>query len=358
MAEAANTAANTAAANTPSPVVDTTPNAARFQANRVAGNDPNGVFSGELSKYYCTLSFGPYKRPKPFESAAWSPDLTICLPLPNELTDNIAPEYDNQSLGAVGDIINGAFASGITSSLLRNSGDILVGAGKGVAGAIGGAAGAATGSSAIGDAVGGGLANMLPDAASVTSAVQQSQGLAPNPNPSVMFKGPKLREYTYNWTIFPDSAAQSVALRKMIKVIKGRVLPKSAGSSAASVLHYPNMVQMNFFPWDGIGAGNPWGWGADSFIRIKKCVVKSFNTNYTPSNVPAFFEGEGSYAVAVNLSITLQEIEYMLANDWDAGFGAEVGLQAAASAAIAIGGGAVSGLTSAATDVGIALGVG
>jgi hypothetical protein len=116
----------------------------------------------------------------------------------------------------------------------------------------------------------------------------------------------------------------------MIKIIKGRVLPKSAGSSQASVLHYPNMVQMNFFPWDGTGAGNPWGWGADSFIRIKKCVVKSFNTNYTPSNVPAFFEGEGSYAVAVNVSITLQEIEYMLANDWiddKDGFGPEVGLE-------------------------------
>jgi hypothetical protein len=121
----------------------------------------------------------------------------------------------------------------------------------------------------------------------------------------------------------------------MIKVIKGRVLPKSAGSSQASVLHYPNMVQMNFFPWDGTGAGNPWGWGVDSFIRIKKCVVKSFNTNYTPSNVPAFFEGEGSYAVAVNVSITLQEIEYMLANDWigDDGFGPEVGLATLGTAA-------------------------
>lgn len=336
------------AANTASPIVDTTPNAVRFQANRSGGNDPNGIFNGELSKYYCTLSFGAYKRPKPFESAAWSPDLTICLPLPNELTDNISPEWDNQSLGAVGDIINGAFAGAITSAALRNSGDILVGAGKGFAGgiqaggaAMGGAAGAAVG------AVGAGLENMLPDPAQVTSAIQQSQGLAPNPNPSVMFKGPQLREYTYNWTIFPDSLEQSQALRRMIKAIKGRVLPKSAGSSSASVLHYPNMVQMNFFPWDKTSGDNPWGWGADSFIRIKKCVVKSFNTNYTPSNVPAFFEGEGSHAVAVNVSITLQEIEYMLANDWigDAGFGAEVGLEALGSAVASLAGDIVSRVT-------------
>ena len=336
-----------AAANTPSPLVDTTPNAVRFNAERGKNDQGTGIFGGEMSKYYCTLSFGPYKRPKPFESAAWSPDLTICLPLPNELTDNLSPEYDNQSLGAVGDMINGAFAPGITSAALRNSGDILVGAGKGAAGAIGGAVGAATGSDALGGAASGALQNMLPDAATVTSAIQQSQGLAPNPNPSVMFKGPQLREYTYNWTIFPDSATQSAALRKMIKIIKGRVLPKSAGSSAASVLHYPNMVQMNFFPWDGNGAGNPWGWGADSFIRIKKCVVKSFNTNYTPSNVPAFFEGEGSYAVAVNVSITLQEIEYMLANDWigDEGFGPEVGLDKLGSDIATLGGDVVSRVT-------------
>lgn len=347
------------AANTPSPLIDTTPNAVRFQADRGKTAEGTGIFGGEMSKYYCTLSFGPYKRPKPFESAAWSPDLTICLPLPNELTDNLSPEYDNQSLGAVGDIINGALGGAITSSLLRNSGDILVGAGKGVAGAIGGAVGAATGSDALGGAAGGALQNMLPDAATVTSAIQQSQGLAPNPNPSVMFKGPQLREYTYNWTIFPDSLEQSKALRNMIKVIKGRVLPKSAGSSAASVLHYPNMVQMNFFPWDSVAAdGNPWGWGADSFIRIKKCVVKSFNTNYTPSNVPAFFEGEGSYAVAVNVSITLQEIEYMLANDWigDDGFGAEVGLAALGTAAKDLFDSASSTLVRGTSEVATALG--
>lgn len=361
MVDAANTAAaNTAAANTPSPVVDRTPNPKQFQADRSVGADYNtDIFGAELKKYYCTLSFGAYKRPAPFDSAEWNPTLTICLPLPNELTDNIAPEWDNQSLGAVGDIINGAFSGAVTSSLLRNSGDLLVGAAKGGAGAIGGAVGAATGSEAVGSAVSGGLESMLPDPAQVTSAIQQSQGLAPNPNPSVMFKGPQLREYTYNWTIFPDSKEQSIALRRMIQVIKSRVLPKTAGSSQASVLYYPNMVQMNFFPWDSVAAeNNPWGWGADSFIRIKKCVVKSFNTNYTPSNVPAFFEGEGSHAVAVNVSITLQEIEYMLANDWGNVFGPEVGLEAILTGAKDVGGGVVSGLTSAATDLATAFGVG
>jgi hypothetical protein len=327
------------------PIVDEKPSIRSFVPGG-AKADTAGIFEGELSKYYCTLSFGAYNRPKPFSSAEFSPDLTICLPLPNELNDNTGVDWDNQNLEAVGDIINGSLASGATAALLRNSGALLTGAGKGIAGGIKSAGGAMGGvSGAAVKALGGGLENMVPDAAQVTSAIQQSQGLAPNPNPSVMFRGPQLREFTYTWTIFPDNKKQSDALRTMIKRIKSRVLPKSAGSDSASVLNYPNTVQINFFPWDTVGSDNPWGWGSNTIIRIKKCVVKSFNVNYTPTNVPAFFAdgGDSPHAVATNITITLQEIEYMLANDWGGGYGEATTLETIGSGVAAVGGAIVSG---------------
>jgi len=319
-APVANTAAKGAAI---SPVVEETSKSRSFVSGGTKA-DPAGIFAGELSKYYCTLTFSNYDRPKPFSSAKFIPNLTVCLPLPNELNDNTGVDYDNQNLEAVGDIINGAAVSGVGSAALRNSGALLTGGlgkfakgfqaggGKGVAGAIT-------------KAIGGAIEGIIPDAAQVTSAIQQSMGLAPNPNPSVMFRGPQLREFTYTWTIFPDNATQSAALRLMIKNIKQRVLPKAGSSDEAAVLEYPNMVQINFFPWDSAGGNNPWGWGDNTIIKIKKCVIKSFNVNYTPTNVPAFFDskdaGNFPHPVATNITITLQEIEYMLADDWGGGTG-------------------------------------
>ena len=183
-------------------------------------------------------------------------------------------------------------------------------------------------------------AQTLAPAEQITSAIQQSTGAAPNPNPSLMFDGPQLREFTYSWTIMPDNKAQSDNLRKFIANVKSRVLP-SVTQGLSPVLFYPHMVQMNFYPWDATpsdydagnqgGAGsNPWGWGANTIIRMKKCVVKSFNVNYTPVNVPAFFnefDDQGNrvtptapHPVAVTCTIQLKELEYMLSNDWGGAF--------------------------------------
>jgi hypothetical protein len=64
-------------------------------------------------------------------------------------------------------------------------------------------------------------------------------------------------------------------------------------------------------------------------IKIKKCVVKSFNVNYTPVNVPAFFDGNPSapHPVAITCTIHLKELEYMLSNDWGGKDGPSVDLE-------------------------------
>ena len=286
---------------------------------------------------YCTLRFGKYKRPQPFSSSNLEYDLHIALPLPNELQDQTGVDYSEQRLETVGDIINGNInSSAALAAGLRHSGTMVSGAGSGALDAVLSKAGPIT--KALGGAIGNMAQTLLP-AEQITSAIQQSTGLAPNPNPSLMFDGPQLREFTYSWTIMPDNKDQSDNLRKFIANIKSRVLP-SVTQGLSPVLFYPHMVQMNFYPWDATpsdydagnqgGAGsNPWGWGANTIIRMKKCVVKSFNVNYTPANVPAFFhefDDQGNrlkptapYPVAVTCTIQLKELEYMLANDWEAG---------------------------------------
>lgn len=260
-----------------------------------------------IGKYHCMISLGKYDRPKPMDNASFKTLKYIKLPLPLELRDDTAVNYNNTDLTSVGDVLNNAIGGGLASYALRKSGDLI----SGGASKLGAAAGDMVG---MGDMIGGGIAEAFPPD-QVASAVQQSLGSAPNPNPSVMFTGPSLREFNFSWQFFPRNLSESNSIRNVINVLKGAALPAAAFSSSASVLSYPYMTQFNFYPWDNGGSG-PYGWSKNSIIKMKKTMMSSVNVNYAPSNVPAFFGGQ-SHPVAISLSIQLKEIEYMMSHDWD-----------------------------------------
>lgn len=269
-----------------------------------------------LGKYHCMIRLGEYSRPKPMDTGEFKTTKYIKLPLPLELRDDTPVALTNLDLTSTGDLINGSFPGGAASYALRKSGDVISGGAAALGGATAGAIGGLFGDSA-GDAaqsaVGGGIAEAFP-ADQVASAIQQSLGAAPNPNPSIMFTGPTLREFSFSWTFYPRNLQESEKIKRIVETLKRAALPSTTFSKSASVLSYPNMVQMNFYPWDGGGKG-AYGWSKNSIIKMKKCMMQAVNVNYAPSNVPAFF-GDGEHPVAISLSINLREIEYMMSHDW------------------------------------------
>jgi hypothetical protein len=276
----------------------------------------NEILDSVYGKYYTRIRIGPYQRPTPFKRPEFKSNLIINLPLPNELRDDTTVSYTNINLETVGDLINGNVGSGVGAAILRNSGNLIAGAGSLLGNIAAAAAGGATRSNAVEGAVGGiaGAIGSLFPAEQITSAVQQSTGLAPNPNPSVAFQGPVLRDFSYTWAFYPKSAEESAKIDKMIKKLKARALPKNFADNSAAILRYPDMCQVNFFPWDSKGTGT-WGWSEKSIIRYKKCVMAGVNVNYNPFGTPAFFEGT-QLPVTYQLTISFREIEYLLSDDW------------------------------------------
>ena len=280
-------------------------------ADQIAAD--SGPMTGQ-GKYFTTLRFFKYERPNVLAPANTSPSGTKwTLPLPLELSDMTAASFSNIELESVGDLINNSSLGSMASAMLsRNSGDLAqaaMGVGGQVAGLLPGA---------VGDVAQGAvntLAAQFP-AAAITSALQQAGKDAPNPNHSVAFQGPMMRDHNFSWTLFPDSPEQSEKIARMIRELKRRSLPTIKYSGSASMLNYPDLVQINFYPWDQTAGANVWGWGPDSIIRIKKCFIKSVNVNYTAGNAPAFFEGT-NLPVVIALSLNLVEIDYMLSYDWD-----------------------------------------
>jgi hypothetical protein len=298
-------------------------NTAPSQAAQTAipSDEFGGITGSMLGKYYCRLMIGKYKRPTPFKEGAWEIKHRVSLPLPDILQDNTSVKYNGVELESVGDVINGNLISGVASLGVRNVGAAASGIASKVSGAAAGAVteyfkGSSELSNLIGGAVTEGVANAFP-ADKIQSAFEQVIGAAPNPNPSVAFQGPNLREFQLTWTFFPRSEAESTNIHRIIKMLKRASLPRNSISGSGAILDYPDMCQLNFFPWDESPDGtNPWFWNnSTSIIRIKKCVMNNVSVDYNVSNIPGFFADSGK-PVAIRLSIGFSEIEYMLANDW------------------------------------------
>jgi hypothetical protein len=268
---------------------------------------PNPLKELNTAKYYCTLSLAKYQRPDPFAPANFVPTTIFKLPLPIELRDETKAAYNSATLEAVGDLINTG-GSPITAEILRRSGDIASGAIGGLASGLG----AAAGNQSIGERAGS-IAQQALKAENITTAIQQSLGKAPNPNPTVAFLGPELRELSLTWTFMPATREDARNVRNLIKRLKRAALP-GVGYSP-SILGYPEVCQVNFFPWDAKGGGK-WGWGEDSIIKMKQCFMSNVLVDYTSGSAAAFFHGDNNEPVVTRLTVSFKEIEYFLGIDY------------------------------------------
>jgi hypothetical protein len=269
-----------------------------------------------MGKYHTRLLIGKYQRPTPFNRVQFTPNIVVFLPIPNELRDDTSVGYTNVNLETVGDLINTAGAAGFGAAALRNAGNMVNALGGVASTALGSMAGAAAQSDAVQKVVEGalnGLGSLFPPE-QITSALQQSAGLAPNPNPSVQFQGPVLRDFSYTWAFYPKNKSESITVQNLIKILKRSALPRNSFQNSAAILDYPDMCQINFFPWDE-GGSDTWAWSENSIIKYKKCVMQNVNVNYNPFGTPAFFE-DSHLPVSYQITISFKEIEYMLSEDW------------------------------------------
>lgn len=270
--------------------------------------DIKGPAGSFLGKYYCRLLLGAYDRTRPFEPGAWTPSQAIFLPIPKELSDDSYVNYSETNLEGVGDLINLNPAGLAGRMVLNGAGPLIEATVQATAAGVGGSF-ASKLTSGIADATG-------LTGKNITSAIQSVSGYSPNPNPAVLFTGPQLREFNFSWAFYPKTPDESKTIDGMIKKLKQAALPKHTLSSSTGVLKYPDLCQINFFPWDSNGGAETWGWTDRSIIRIKKCFLKNVRVNYSDFGNPAFFQGT-ELPVMYRLTLTLQEVEYMLSKDWN-----------------------------------------
>lgn len=236
----------------------------------------------ENAQAYIALDFYQYKRPNPFVSGSIADDGAIYLPLPEDFTQNFSVAYDPQDLGLAMAIANeaGQLTAGAEgfSEIRRALGDTTVqqlrDVGVRTAQYVGQSM-AAGSESALGGLVG------------------RASGRVANPHPTIFFQGVDLRTFNMQWLLVPRNSGEASTIKRIIKRIKDKTLPKKAGN----FLTYPQLVRPRIVN----------GKFGDDY---KKSHISSISVNYTAAGTSAFFV-DGN-PVAIQLGLEFKEAELYL----------------------------------------------
>ena len=233
------------------------------------------------------------------------------LPVPNQMQDNQGVDYSTVELGAIVGKVAGKIEDVVNN--------------------LGAATDAEQAGSIVGRAIGQGvktISNASPaDAgAIIQSALSPSArlsgiggallGQVPNPHVTAFFKGVKLKNYSFSWQLWPQSAEETLTIEKMINTLKKDILPERGTGNLGLSLKYPKEAHCSIHTLNG----------NQSHINFKPAFITDVNVDYAPQG-PAFLEN--GHPAGVGLTINLQETSIWLSNDYDDGLRLSEGAQRA-----------------------------
>ena len=150
-------------------------------------------------------------------------------------------------------------------------------------------------------------------------AMGASRGTAINPQATLSFEGVNLRTFTFDWTLYPESIDEALAIKKIIRSIKRNILPKVEGIGDDSNTNVPGTLSSNtlaraFLAYPATVSINLLGIDESHFPKFKPCMVDSINIDYGASGEIVI--AEGGVPQGVKLSMTFKELEIQTAEDY------------------------------------------
>lgn len=216
---------------------------------------------------------------------------TITLPIPSGIGDRNSADWQGDQLDA------------ITKAFADISMQTIVGGGEAGVDATKRNVGAATGD-------GGGslkqtIASKLTESAVGTSNILARQfGAVANPNMELLFTGPSLRSFSFNFRFTPREPRESTEIKKIIRQFKQAMSVKRSASSL--LLKAPHTFAISYL---SNNSDHPY------LNRFKECALVDCAVNYTPDGTYMTY-GDSSMT-AYELSLTFQELEPIFDDEYN-----------------------------------------
>jgi len=133
----------------------------------------------------------------------------------------------------------------------------------------------------------------------------RTTGQVINPNMELLFNGPTLRTFNFQFRMTPRYDKEAEEVRKIIKTFKANMAVQRSDSNL--FLKTPNVFQLEYIA----NGGTP-----HPFLnKFKLCAMTSFNVNYTPDGSYMTY-GDGSLT-AYDMSMSFSELEPIYQDDYD-----------------------------------------
>ena len=125
-----------------------------------------------------------------------------------------------------------------------------------------------------------------------------------NNNLALLFKGPTLRPFTFQFNLSPRDRGEAVQVQKIIRAFKQSSSVQKSKSEFFLVA--PNTFLLEFLK----------GPTTHTFLpRIKECALLNVGVNYMPEN--SYMTYEDSSMVSYSLSLSFQELEPIFNSDFE-----------------------------------------
>lgn len=216
---------------------------------------------------------------------------SVTLPIQPQISDTSSVDWGNDDMNALAALAAMASYNIITKDDgVEQSIDAVV---KGLKGTTGSLATAAAAS--LAGAAAGGNKNFL----------SRATGAVLNPNLELLFNGPQLRTFSFNFTLSAREPEEAKEIKKIIRFFKQGMSVKRADTGL--FLKAPNIFDVRYI----LGSSNkdhPW------INQIKTCALVNFSVDYTPAgNYATFYDGS---MTQYNLTMSFSELDPIFEDDY------------------------------------------
>lgn len=134
----------------------------------------------------------------------------------------------------------------------------------------------------------------------------RATGKVINPNLELLFRGPQLRTFNYNYTFTPRDPDEAKDIRAIIKHFKKNMAVNK--SNAGLFLETPNVFELKYI-YSGGDQQHPF------LNKIKRCALTNFNVEYTPDG--SYMTYRDGSMTSYSVSMQFSEITPIYNDDYD-----------------------------------------
>lgn len=139
-----------------------------------------------------------------------------------------------------------------------------------------------------------------------TSFVTRQSGITINPNMELLFSGPQLRSFAFQFNFAPRFKEEAEQVRKIIRLLKMHSAPVIT-KTGSIFLKTPKIFQLEYI-YNGDGSDTADGNTHPYLNKIKPCALRNVSVNYTPDGKYMTYADGGSM-VQTTLTLSFSELE-------------------------------------------------